>query len=157
MKLNNFLCILGIVLSYFAIELILGSLVVMLWRINKVMNQGLKKVIITSNEALRIVAIMTVIISCLLILLILIGEPYVGTIEISSTYDPNNCITSVTNFKICKYQNPVVYTIFGVVVGAIALYGLYLAYKTRNVADKFNNSGIVALGKIWTKHFVIYT
>jgi hypothetical protein len=110
----------------------------LLWRMQKIMNNNFKRVVITETYVLRIVCIALFVTNTLVVIEVCLGRPYVNEISVTSGQ-----YRTVCSFHRIQYFWGLIF-----IVIIIALYGAYLSYKTRNLIESFNESGIFAIGII---------
>ena len=128
-RCNPFMMFNGVALTY-------GGCVVMLWRADRLLNNPFQKITILENYAIRIVVSITILVCSSLFILVFVGRPYVNRLFID-----NNHFRTVCSWRRIEF--------FWALIVSICLsivYGAYLAYKTRNIINHFNESGVYAIG-----------
>lgn len=124
--------------GHFAFALTFGSLFIKTWRVNKVLNsQSLKRVKISNNFVLAVMALVILALGVYLAVATGIGRPRViYTVVVTN----NQAVVSMT----CGLYYPQFETTLFVIEAVLLAWGARLCYATQNVPDAINESKFIA-------------
>ena len=133
-------CTAGLWLAHLSFFLVFGSITLKTWRIGLLMNSGLRRTQFTKFDVYRVVLCACTMIVTYLVLLTVIGRPYV---EYTSTRSGYN----IEVFGLCQLKYP--YLVTALYVVELVLLGTLAkaCWRTKDIPDAVNESRYVALCK----------
>ena len=138
-------CVVGVWLGHMAFGLVFGALILKTWRVNKVVNSGMKKVRVTQQHLNMMMLAFLLFLSILLVIHTVVANPHRG-------YEDRDMGTVIHRLVKCQVDVPAVTQSLFALEGILLLYGVQLCWASKDVPQAVNDSGYVSIGTYRTVH-----
>jgi len=133
-------CVAGVWLGHLAYLLVFGTLILKTWRVNKVVNSGMKKVRITQEKMNQIMAGFIFTFCVLLAIYTAVANPHQG-------YEDQEEEKTIYRLIKCKVDVPELTQVLFAIEGLILLFAAKLSWASRDVPEAVNDSSYVSICK----------
>jgi ABC-type branched-subunit amino acid transport system substrate-binding protein len=139
--LTDEVCVAQTWTGHLAFGLICGALITKTWRVHMIINTTMKRVKITTNHVLIMIAAITALLAIYLTIFTVVGKPHV----VLTVRDDGQLATS--HLFSCQDSNGTFAIVLYVLEAVSLAYGVRLCMATKNAPGAVNESGAFGLGK----------
>ena len=135
-------CIIGKWLGHLSFGLVFGALILKTWKVNVVVNSGLRRVRVTVQDLQKVLMVGIGLLCAYLLLDTFVGQPH-------RDYDQSSSGKEITRLIKCTNKIQGVTQALFVIEFLLLVYGAQLCWATKNVPDAVNDSTYIAIGKLY--------
>jgi hypothetical protein len=139
LKISDATCISGIWLGHMGFVMAFGSLFTKMYRIDVIINSGMKRVKVSEKDVIKIVLVLILCMVVYLCILTWVGKPQRSGLCVTK-HNQETCMMQ------CTLEMPGFHTALFTFEGLSLLYGGYLCYRIKGAPKAVNESKTIAQG-----------
>jgi hypothetical protein len=140
LRISDATCSAGLWLGHLGFSLIFGALFIKMWRVHKLINNGLKRVKITERYVVVMTLVSVLVMFVYLCVMMWVGKPRAVTI-CTVAHNRRDCMMR------CHFDYDEFHSALFVVEGLLVLYGGYMCYLIKGAPEAVNESKHNGQGK----------
>ena len=141
LDITDVTCVAGKWMAHLAFGLVFGALILRIWRVNKLMTSGVRRVTITMSRVQQMLAAGLLLLCAYLLMDTFVGAPH-------KSYNAIDVNAATINHLIkCENKQPIITYILYFFEAAVLLTGARICWNTKDVPDAVDDSKYIAMSK----------
>ena len=142
LDISNVTCVAGKWMGHLAFGLVFGALILRIWRVNKLMTSGVRRVIVTLSRVQQMLAA-----GLFLLCMYLLMDTFVGVPHKSHDVVYANAAT-INHLIKCTNKQPITTYVIYFFEAVVLIAGARICWNTKDVPDAVDDSKYIAISKI---------